>query len=126
MTKVLILLVIAMLLLGYIMQGRAWLKRQSWAAGFFAWIEPIEIALWRKSETILFARVLMLVGLIPSLLEQLNALNIPEIANLLPEQYRGYWTLTFAVIGILVEFNRRYTTMPLSQVAAPDAEKPGA
>lgn len=118
---ILALIIFGLLLFAYIMRGRAWLKRQSWAQGFFAWVEPIEIALWRKSETILFARVLVLGGLIPQVLEQAQVLNLPEIAAMVPEQYRGLWTLSFTVIGIIVEFNRRYTTKPLEQVAKPEA-----
>lgn len=45
------------LIIIYAMWGRAWLKRQPWSQGFFDWIEPIELVLFKKSETILFARL---------------------------------------------------------------------
>lgn len=121
-----LLAILAALILFYILQGRAWLKTKSWAAPFFAWIEPIELALWRKSETILFSRLLVLGGLIPPLLDLAPMLNVPEIASKLPPSWQGSWTLVFTVIGIINEVNRRFTTKPLAEVARPDATPPEA
>ncbi|KRP85969.1 hypothetical protein AOQ73_36445 [Bradyrhizobium pachyrhizi] len=42
---------------------RPCLKKQVWAQSFFAWIDPIELALFKKSETILVGRLLWIGGL---------------------------------------------------------------
>jgi hypothetical protein len=108
----------------YILHGRAWLKQKEWAKPFFDWIEPIEIKLWKKSESILFARIMMLVGIIPVVAQQLQLFNMPEILALIPEAYRGYLMLIFLVCGLIVEFNRRTTTEPLAITALPEKAIP--
>lgn len=113
------LLVLIAFTILYVLFLRNWLKEQPWAKGFFAWIEPYEIALWRKSETILWARFLIVLGLIPPILEQLGDLSGSGIERLLPEKYQALWTLSFTVIGIVNEFLRRSTTKPLEIVELP-------
>ena len=108
----------------YVVFLRNWLKERTWAKGFFAWIEPYEIALWRKSETILWARFLIVLGLIPPILEQLGELSGSGIERFLPEKYQALWTLSFTVIGVVNEFLRRSTTKPLEIVALPESAPP--
>lgn len=112
-------------LLWYVLVGRAWLKARPWAwsQAFFAFIEPIEIKLWRKSETLLWARFLMLAGLLPPLLEQLDALKplLEQIAPFLPANWQAYISIGLTALGIVSELQRRYTTKPLELVALPDA-----
>ena len=108
----------------YVVFLRNWLKERIWAKGFFAWIEPYEIALWRKSETILWARFLIVLGLIPPILEQLGELSGSGIERFLPEKYQALWTLSFTVIGVVNEFLRRSTTKPLEIVALPESAPP--
>lgn len=112
--------VIASLIAFYILVGREWLKEQPWTGKFFSWIEPIEITLWRKSETILWSRLLMIAGIIPLFLQEVEKFNIPALQDLLPEMYRGFWTLSFTVIGIVNEWLRRSTTKPLALVEIPE------
>lgn len=121
---IIVLSVMAALLLLYILAGRDWLKAQSWTGSFFTWIEPIEIALWRKSETLLWSRLLMIMGVLPPILQQAESfMGIPGILDILPEKYQGPWTLSFTVIGVINEILRRTTTLPLSQVAKRDEDK---
>jgi hypothetical protein len=103
----------------YALWLRPWMRTRLWAQGFFVLIEPVEILFWRKSETILWNRLLMLMGALPPILEQLEKLNIPALQGLVPEKYQGWWTLTFTVIGIIGEYQRRDTTKPLEVVALP-------
>lgn len=112
-------------LLWYVLAGRAWLKAKPWAwsQAFFAFIEPIEIKLWRKSETLLMARFLMLAGMIPPLLDQVDALKplFEQVAPYLPGNWQSYISLTLTVLGLIGEIQRRYTTKPLEIVALPEA-----
>lgn len=116
--------VVTALVLWYALWGRMWLKRQEWAKGFFAVVEPVEIFLWRKSETLLWARFLMLLGIIPPLLEQFDALKplLEVLAPYMPEEWQHYMSLTFTVLGIIGEIQRRYTTKPLTLVEIPESK----
>lgn len=111
------------LLLFYVLWGRAWLKTKPWMRGFFDFIEPIEIFLWRKSETLLWARFLMVAGMIPPMLEQFSALKplFDGIAPYLPANWQSYISLTFTILGMVGEVQRRYTTKPLEIVELPSA-----
>lgn len=107
----------------YVAGGRAMLKRQAWTAGFFARIEPIEIACWRKSEAILWARFLQGAGLVLTLLTTLGSFDLSPLFPLLPAGYQ--WLppilpLVVSVAGVLQENLRRYTTKPLELVEVPD------
>ena len=112
-------------LLWYVLIGSAWLKAKpwGWSRAFFAFVEPIEIKLWRKSETLLWARFLMLTGMIPPLLEQLDALKplLEQIAPYLPANWQAYISIGLTVLGLIGEMQRRYTTKPLEIVALPEA-----
>lgn len=121
---VIVLVVLGALIAVYGMGGRDWLKAQPWTAWFYKWIEPIEITLWRKSETILWSRFLVIVGLLPPLFEQLEKLNIPALQGMVPEKYQAWWTLSFTVIGIINEMMRRNTTKPLEIVELSDNVSP--
>lgn len=109
----------------YVVAGRTYLKSQSWMQWWYGSKigEWIEINLWKKSETILWSRFLILAGAIPPVLEQLEKLNIPAIEAILPDELRGVWTLAFVAIGIINEMLRNRTTKPIEVVALPD-EKP--
>lgn len=117
-----ILPAVVALVLSYVLFGRAWLKTKFWAQGFFARIEPVEIWLWNKSETILWSRFLMLIGILPPLLDQFQLFNTPALLAVVPEKWQSWLTLTFTLCGIVSEINRRYTTKPLTivQVAEKD------
>lgn len=123
-------LVVAVLLL-YALWGRDWLKRQPWAAGFFALVEPVELLLFKKSETILFARSLTVLGGILTFLTQLGQIDITPLMPFVPEKYHGLvqfgWNLlplTITGLGMIVERLRNQTTKPLELVAVPEAATP--
>jgi len=132
-----ILVVVAIvtgMLLWYALQGREWLKSKSWATGFFAFIEPIEIALFKKSETILFARLKVVVGLSLTVLTTLGSIDLTPLMPFVPDQYEGWVRVAFnflpmiiSVVGVLDEKLRNSVSKPLELVALPDkvaAENP--
>lgn len=111
------------LVLVYVVAGRYWLKRQWWTGRFFDWIEPIEIKLWSKSETLLWARYRQALGLLVALFAFIGAFDITPFYGIIPEKFQ--WMLPFAPLvisasGGLAEYLRRYTTRPLELVAVPD------
>lgn len=122
--SLIVIAVLVCLIAVYGFGGRDWLKRQPWTGWFYRWIEPIEIALWRKSETILWSRFLMVIGVVPVLLEQIEKLNVPGISGMLPPEYQAWWTLSFTLIGIINEMMRRNTTKPLEIVELSDNVSP--
>ncbi len=129
-----ILAILLVLILWYVLAGRAWLKTKSWAQGFFSKIEPIEIALFRKSETILVGRMMWLGGGLVGLHDSLAIFGaqfvgldwMPVTSRVLadvPEDMRGLViTAAFTAIGLLINWLRKRTTMPIEVVAASDAD----
>lgn len=118
----------------YALKGRAWLKTKPWAQGFFAWIEPIEIFLYKKSTTILWARFKMLIGGLLSILTIMGEIDLTPIMPLVPEQYQ-FWLATFfkvlpvavIAIGWVDQGLRNQTSLPIEIVSLPDkvaAENP--
>lgn len=119
--------VIIAVLLAYVLWGREWLKKQSWAQGFFAFIEPLELFLFKKSETILFGRLLTGLGAVLTLLTQLGSIDITPLMPFVPEKYHAFvqfvWNLlplTITGLGMIVEKLRNSTTKPLELVAVPE------
>jgi hypothetical protein len=115
----------------YALKGRAWLKAKPWAQGFFAWAEPIELALYKKSETILMGRLLSVGGLFVTAYDTLAAsvqsLDMTPITTRVmdllhvAQDMRGLVVSAFiTAIGIAVEWLRKRTTKPLEQVAQKD------
>lgn len=134
MTTLIILSLITALLLWYALQGRDWLKSKPWAQPFFAWVEPIEIVLFKKSQTILFARLKIVSGLILMGLTQAGKIDLTPFMPLVPEQYQFYVNTAvnslpavLSLMGWFDELLRNKTTKPLELVAVPDkvvAESP--
>jgi hypothetical protein len=117
-----------LLILAYVLGGREWLKRKPWAQGAFAKIEPLEITLWRKSETILWARFQQLLGVILTLLMGIGTLDLSPLFPLLPDQYKwlpSLLPLILTVLGRVEEWNRTHTTKPVELVEVPDKVSPG-
>lgn len=113
----------------YAVWGRTWLKTKPWAAGFFAWIEPIEIAVFKKSETILWARIKMGTGVLLSLLTQFSDFNLTPLLPFFPERWNGiivtvvnFLPLAITIVGWLDEKLRYTSTKPIELVAVPDKE----
>lgn len=124
MKVLLIVLVVAGLIAAYVMWGRTWLKSKSWAQGFFAWIEPVELMLWSKSETILWARLKQFTGVFLTFLTSIGAIDITPIMPFVPDEYEGILRAVFnliplviTLVGIVDEKLRRDTTKPLALVA---------
>lgn len=110
----------------FVWGGRVWLKARF--PDFFAKIEPIEIVLWKKSETILFARFKMLVGILLTTLTQAGQIDITPLMPLVPDEYEPYVRLAFnmlpmviTALGAIDEYARRDVSKPLAIVALPDA-----
>lgn len=129
-----ILAVITGLLLLYALWGREWLKSKPWAEGFFAWVEPVEILLFKKSETILFGRTLQFLGAILTALTWVGSIDITPILPLVPEKHAALVQAVFSFLplvlnglGAIVERLRNTTTKPIELVTIPDklvAENP--
>ncbi len=130
MIGLIILAVIAIIVALYAVWGRNWLKAKTWpwSKRFFELTEPIEIVLWQKSETILWARFLQFLGVVGAFLTWLGALDLTPIAALWPEKYQP-WLMALPFIaatlaGFIQELLRRGTTKPLELVAVPDNPPP--
>lgn len=134
MTILLPLALFVAILLIYALWGRDWLKTTSLGARFLAWIEPVEIALFKKSQTILVARTLTVLGGVLTVLAQAGAIDITPLMPLVPAKYAGVlqlaWNLlplSVTFLGMIVEKLRNATTLPIEIVAVPDkvvAENP--
>ena len=132
--KTILITVGAVVLLWYVLGGRAWLKSKPWADGFFAAVEPIEILLYRKSETILWARLKMLVGVVLTVLIYLGSLDLTPIMPFVPEQYHAQvqalynlLPMLITLVGMADEKLRNTSSKPIELVALPDkvvAENP--
>jgi len=127
MTTIIVTAVITGLILWYALQGRDWLKSKVWAQGFFEFIEPVEIFIYKKSETILVARSLQFLGAILTLLTWIGSIDITPIMPLVPEKYQPYvhaamsfLPLVLNALGAIVERLRNQTTKPIELVAVPD------
>lgn len=123
-----VLVFVVAIITGYALFGRAWLKNQPWAQGFFAAIEPLEIWLWSKSETILWARLKMFVGILLTVLTQAGQIDLTPLMPFVPDEWEPMVKLAFnmlplaiTVVGMVDEKLRRETKTPLPIVALPDA-----
>lgn len=107
--------------------ARPWLRDRPWLKWFFDWIEPIEISLWKKSETLLFARTKMLAGILFTALTQLGEVDITPLMPFIPDEYervvRFAWNLiplSLTILGWIDQQQRYDTTKPVEIVALPE------
>lgn len=121
------LILLFALLFVYALYGRPWLKQQAWAKGFFDWIEPIEIVLYKKSETILLARAKVVTGALLTVLTFLGTIDITPLMPFVPDKYEGALHIVFnliplsiSLLGLADEKLRNQTTAPIEIVAAPE------
>lgn len=126
MKWIVLVAVAALVTIWYAAYGRPWLKSKPWAAGFFAWVEPIELVLFKNSETILFARLKFVSGILLMLMTQLGTIDLTPIMPYIPEAYRGLVQfflnlspLALTMLGAIDERLRNGTTKPLELVAIP-------
>lgn len=114
--------------LWYALAGRRWLRSKSWAQGFFAWIEPIEIALFKKSETILMGRILWVGGLFVTFYDSVavfaSSLDLTPVTTRVfdtvgvPADMRGLvMSGAITALGLIINWLRQRTTKPLELVA---------
>lgn len=117
----------------YALWGRPWLKKQAFAQPFMNWIEPIELTLFKKSETILLGRLLWVGGLFVTFYDSIamfaSSLDLTplttRIGNFLhiPDDMRGLAATAFIVaIGRAITWLRAQTTAPLELVSVSNKE----
>lgn len=132
MTFMFWLAVAVALAMAWSLWGRDWLKGRGWrwSDAFFAWIEPIEIALFKNSKVIFMARLKMLTGLLLTLGTQLGSVDITPIMPFVPDAWEPtvqfLWNLLplgLTIIGWMDEQLRKQTSLPLEVVAAPEVVK---
>lgn len=134
MKTLITLAIITSILLWYALSGRDWLKSKPWANGFFEFFEPIEILLFKKSETILVGRLLQVLGGILTFLTFVGSIDLTPILPLVPEKYQAMVNGIFSCLplvlnglGAIIEWLRNRTTKPIELVEIPDkvvAENP--
>lgn len=128
----LVLALIVALALIYALVLRPWLKKQAWAQRFFAWVDPIELALFKKSETILVGRLLWIGGLFVTLYDGtatfVHSLDMTPLTTRIfdwlqiPPDMRSLSMSAFiGILGLMINRLRKTTTKPLALVAVPDA-----
>lgn len=128
-----VLFIIAGILLFYALVLRPWLKKQTWAQRFFAWIEPVELALFKKSETVLAGRLLWLGSGVVTVYDAIGVfftnLDLTPIQTRIfdalhvPPDLRGLTLSAFvAAIGLMMVSLRKKTTKPLELVAVADKD----
>lgn len=121
----------------YALVLRPWLKKQTWAQSFFAWIDPVELTLFKKSETILVGRLLWVGGLFVTFYDAaatfIHSLDITPLTTRIfdwlsiPPDMRSLSMSAFiGILGLLINRLRKTTTKPLELVAVPDAKLPPA
>ncbi|MBR0868942.1 hypothetical protein JQ633_01120 [Bradyrhizobium tropiciagri] len=129
----LVFAVVALIGVLYALVLRPWLKKQPWAQSFFAWVDPIELALFKKSETILMGRLLWVGGLFVTFYDGaamfIHSLDITPLTTRffdwaqIPQDLRSLSMSAFiGIIGLLINRLRKTTTKPLELVAVPDAQ----
>lgn len=112
----------------YVIKGRTWFKTAPYLPdiGFYKFIEPIEIALWKKSETILWQRLKAALGSLGLLLPQVGAVDLNAVLPFVPEDYRlmvaAIPSVALLLDGIVGEMLRNRTSRPLELVAVPETK----
>lgn len=110
----------------YAVVVRPWLRKKTWMQWFFAnpWVEWIEITLWRKSETIMVARAMQVIGIIGSVAGYLGGIDYSIFAPVVPEKWQPFLPLlpvVFNGLGSMMAALRRDTTRPLDLVDVPQS-----
>jgi hypothetical protein len=124
MTLALVLIALLVPLIWYAIWGRTWLKTKPWAKWFFDLIEPVERVLFKKSETILLARIKVVVGALLTLLTSLGTIDLTPIMPFVPEKYQtlvhsvfNLLPMTISLMGMIDEKLRNKVTAPIEIVA---------
>jgi hypothetical protein len=107
---------------------RPWLRNRRWACDFFAAVEPYELWIYEKSESILWARWQQLLGFVLLLTGLLGGIDYTPLAVFTPDWIDPLLPgipVILNIAGTVAERLRRDTTKPLEVVALP-IEKPPA
>ncbi len=122
MKYIAVIVVLTVIAVWWALHGRPWLTTMPWAKPFFDWIEPIERHLYKKSETIFWARWWQFIGYLTTILAFIGTIDIAPFIGLVPERYQWAIPLLPVVIslaGHMAERLRSTTTLPLEVVALP-------
>lgn len=128
-----VLIVIAGILLFYALVLRPWLKTKPWAQGFFAKIDALELALFKKSETVLAGRLLWLGSGLVTVYDAVgvffSSLDLTPIQTRvfdflhIPQDLRGLTLSAFVMgVGLMIVNLRKKTSKPLELVAVSDKD----
>lgn len=126
------MLAIAGFFVWYVLWGRTWLRPKPWMQWLYTSKvgEWIEINVFKKSETILFARFKIVIGMLLTVLTQTQAIDITPLMPLVPSGWEGIVTfgwnlipLTITALGWVDEQLRYKTTLPIDVVSLPEDEK---
>jgi hypothetical protein len=107
---------------------RPWLRKKPGAQWFFnlPLVEWIEIHVYKKSETIAWARYLTALGTVMTMIANIDQssaqMMIQMFEPVLPERFKGVATfipMIISMAGLIAEWQRRDTTKPLEVVALP-------
>lgn len=129
----LVVALIVALLFIYALVLRPWLKHQPWAQSFFAKVDAVELALFKKSETVLMGRLLWIGSGIVTLYDTVgvffSSLDLTPIqtrvfdALHVPQDLRSVALSGFvAGIGLVMVYLRKRTTKPIELVAVADKD----
>lgn len=124
----LIIAAVVSMLLVYAIWLRDWIKSKPWSQPFFELIEPIEIFVFRKSPTILFARLKVFTGLLLTYLTAVGGIDLSSITPFVPEKHKGwvngvvtFLPLIISIVGGVDEYLRKKTTLPIELVEVKEA-----
>lgn len=127
---VLALLALTILAAAWVLAVRPWMRRQTegWAKSVMDRLEPVEIVLYKKSESIAWARFKYAMGAAVTLLTSVGAIDVTPYVAYFPEEYRLFVYLTPLLAGVLAGWMqtllREDTKKPLEIVALPSAVPP--
>lgn len=127
-----LIVIIVCLIVLYALVGREWLKTKPWGQRFLAWVEPVELALFKKSETILMGRLLWVGSLFVTFYDGIavfaTSLDLTPITTRvmdalhIAQDFRGLVVTAFiAIIGRIITWLRDRTTKPIELVAVSDS-----
>jgi hypothetical protein len=124
------LLVLGSLITIWVTIARPILLCYEWAKPFFLAIEPFELWVYKKSETILWARFKVFIGLLLTTLTQAQVIDITPLMPLVPDAWEptikilwGMLPMFISFLGLVDEKLRNDTTKPIELVALPEAKK---